>query len=40
MELKSKKNLQIYQKILSIYNYNNFESNKIILKKVTLIYKI
>ena len=39
MELNVKK-LQIYPKIFNIYNYNNFESNKIYLKKVTLIYNI
>ena len=32
MELNVKK-LQIYPKIFNIYNYNNFESNKIIFKK-------
>ena len=31
------KNLKIYPKILSIYNYNNFQTNKIILKDSNII---
>ena len=38
MELNVKK-LKIYPKFLSIYNYQNFQSNKIVLKKSNMILK-